>query len=471
MKVLLVAGVCSMCAGACAAYDDIGDESLEVVKMPVVNGKLAYSRFNATGTGWNVYMVEPDGSGLTMLPPGSDYVHENDPAFSPGGRLIAFVRGNASDSTDNEIYRMNADGTCVRQLTNSPAQVSEPDWSPDGTRIAYVRRCHIVTMNSDGTGVFLTDANQCADPDQWRGTPRWSPDGSKILFVSSEVDGAGDVFTMNPDGSGVARLTTDSAGEGTADWSPDGTKIAFASLRDDTARGELYVMDADGGNVVRLTDHASAFDFMPSWSPDGQKIAFFSDFEAPGFGLNLYKMNTDGTGIRLVATDSAGSRIDWAPRFRGLSVSWSNAVQVATDCNSLSKDATAPATWNAGASSIETLAGDGALEFTTRENTSKKAAGLSAGDDAADLDDIDFAIYLRDDGAVLVSEGTSLRRRVGSYAAGDIFRVQVKAGVVTYWQNSVRLYRSQAIPSFPLLVDTSLRTPGATISDVTLEAN
>lgn len=114
---------------------------------------------------------------------------------------------------------------------------------------------------------------------------------------------------------------------------------------------------------------------------------------------------------------------------------------------------------------------EGWLEFTTAENTAQKVAGLSHGDTDRGLTHIDFGIYLRDDGAVLVSEGISVRKRVGSYAPGDVFRVRVTAGVVTYSQNGVRLYRSLAVPTFPLLVDTSLRTPGATIQDVTLEAD
>jgi hypothetical protein len=183
-------------------------------------------------------------------------------------------------------------------------------------------------------------------------------------------------------------------------------------------------------------------------------------------------MNSDGTGMRFVAdTAYVGSQIDWAPLFSGVSVTWMNTLRVAVDCNSMQKDPTAALAWNAGASSVEMLDGNGALEFTTGENTSQKIAGLSNGDDGTGRQDIDFGLYLRDDGALVVSEGSSFHKPVGTYAAGDVFRIRVLEGVVTYWQNGVRLYRSQQAPTFPLLVDTALRTPGATIRDVTLDAD
>jgi len=298
------------------------------------------------------------------------------------------------------------------------------------------------------------------DPDNRDGDPKWSPDGMKILFGSTEA-GNGDLFTMSPDGTGIVNLTNHSAFDWSGDWSPDGSKIAFYSTRDG---GDIYVMDADGGQVTRLTDiHASVQ--SPSWSPDGEKIAFLSSG-------SLYKMNSDGTGMKFVAdTAWSGSQIDWAPRFHGVSVTWMNTLRVTVDCNSVHKNPTAALAWNAGAASIETLAADGALEFTTAENTTDKMAGLATGDWGTDWRDIDFLFHLRDDGALFVREGGSFRRRVGSYVAGDTFRMQVKAGVVTYWQNGVQLYRSLATPVFPLLVDTSLRTPGATIQDVTLETD
>lgn len=137
--------------------------------------------------------------------------------------------------------------------------------------------------------------------------------------------------------------------------------------------------------------------------------------------------------------------------------------------NDLVKSSTDPG-WNAGAVSVETLRSDGFVELTTDENTTAKMAGLSSGDSDQSYQDIDFAIYLGADGVVAVREAGLARGTFGTYQAGDLFRVQVAAGVVTYWQNGALLYTSSGTPTFPLLVDTSLRTTGATISDVVIAA-
>ena len=148
-------------------------------------------------------------------------------------------------------------------------------------------------------------------------------------------------------------------------------------------------------------------------------------------------------------------------------VTWTDAVGVAIDGNDLTKSIDRG--WNAGAISAEVLSGDGFVEFTTGENTTAKMAGLSRGNDGVSYEDIDFAIYLQANGTVGVREGGLTRGKFGPYAAGDVFRVQVQGGVVTYWHNGGLLRASAATPSFPLLVDTSLRTPGATISGAVIE--
>lgn len=93
--------------------------------------------------------------------------------------------------------------------------------------------------------------------------PAWSPDGTRIAF-GSDHEGFRGIYVMDADGSNIQRLSDTRAGENCPEWSPDGTKLVFASWRD--GDGEIYIMDADGGNLQKLTDNGFEEEF-PAWRP------------------------------------------------------------------------------------------------------------------------------------------------------------------------------------------------------------
>ena len=126
-------------------------------------------------------------------------------------------------------------------------------------------------MNADGSEVTPFNNNRGSDP-------TWSPDGQRIAFTSYR-DRNHEIYVMNADGSGVARLTDNDAADWDPAWSPDGQRIAFYSDRDDGNNRsdgdyDIYVMNADGSGVARLTDNGAS---DLAWSPDGERIAFYSD--------------------------------------------------------------------------------------------------------------------------------------------------------------------------------------------------
>ena len=124
--------------------------------------------------------------------------------------------------------------------------------------------------------------------------------------------------------------------------------------------------------------------------------------------------------------------------------------------------------WNAGAASSASLEGDGFVEFTAIETDTLRMCGLGHDDTTHDDTDIDFAIQLTEAGEVKVYESGTLRGTYGTYLSGDRFRVELQLGGVKYRKNGVVFYTSTVSPTYPLAVDTSLYTPGATLSEVRL---
>jgi dipeptidyl aminopeptidase/acylaminoacyl peptidase len=189
-------------------------------------------------------------------------------------------------------------------LTRNTAWDRGPDWSPDGSKIAFISDrdgdYEIYVIDADGTNVTQLTRNTA-----WDRGPDWSPDGSKIAF-HSDRDSDFEIYVMDADGTNVTQLTRNTAWDRGPDWSPDGSKIAFYSDRDNDY--EIYVMDADGSNVVKLTKTLSPIiNQKPAWSPDGKKIAFMSDRDGDN---EIYVVDAGGTNVRQLTNNTAD---EWGP--------------------------------------------------------------------------------------------------------------------------------------------------------------
>ena len=271
------------------------------VLYPVPEGfDISVTLPGAEGGKGEVFLITADDLEQLTSDPGVD----REASWSPDCSRIAFAstRQGRLKSTDADIYLMNPDGTGVVRIVDSPAHDVHPTWSPDGTRLVYYHddahwedgrgpfggrwrpnwNGDLYLVNVDGSGLTrLTDLPGDAGPADW------SPDGRHIL-LSSLHQGNSEIYVINADGTGLRNLTNNPAQDFHPKWSPDGKHIVFASNREQIEEFgranrhywpggglDIYVMDADGGNVTRLTDHPEN-DNLPHWSPDGKWISFTS---------------------------------------------------------------------------------------------------------------------------------------------------------------------------------------------------
>jgi hypothetical protein len=236
--------------------------------------------------------------------------------FSQSPRKLAFVHGGGAVS--GRIAVINEDGT-GQVIFSDGGDDRDPSWSPDGSELVFsgprFGGINIVRMKADGTGqVPLTDT---LDP-VLNIQPVWSPDATRIAFVSNRTGSRrAEIWLMNADGTNPVRLTeniqlgTDSFGpfygtDSSPAWSPDGTKIAFSSTRNGTANPEIYVMNADGSNQTRLTNNTFE-DNDPFWVRGGGRITYWSRRSGQN---GIWEINQDGSSDHQITTGFQG---DWSP--------------------------------------------------------------------------------------------------------------------------------------------------------------
>ena len=210
---------------------------------------------------YEIYTMLTDGSNVSRLT--SNRTEEAYPYYSADGSRVIYeskVDGNW------DVFIMNADGSNQTRITSTPADEEWAHLSPDSRRIVYATggfpNYDIYIMNADGTN----PTPLVTQPDI-QALPKWSHDGKIIAYnfgVLSSGTFTGDVHVVNPDGSND-RSVTNSEGKHVNEnpyWSPDDSRIVFQSNR--SGSFQIYVMDNNGGNQVRLTNHQGN-DYWPSW--------------------------------------------------------------------------------------------------------------------------------------------------------------------------------------------------------------
>jgi Tol biopolymer transport system component len=163
--------------------------------------------------------MNADGSGFTRLTRNRTWT-DDEPSYSPDGSQIVFTR--QLGQTKSTLFVVAADGSVLRQLTPPGFNAGDPDWSPDGTQIVFAQVPRgggddpqdLFTIEPDGSSLTKITHNA---PGRHSFDPHWSPDGTQIVFARERFDDGLGIFTMNADGSGGAKLTTGIQ----YDWDPD----------------------------------------------------------------------------------------------------------------------------------------------------------------------------------------------------------------------------------------------------------
>lgn len=290
-------------------------------KPLTVNGRIAFSTgfinpFPDLSGHSQVFTVNPDGTDvrqLTHVPLGA---HAGDPDWSPDGSHIAYVDNQSGNFA---VLIMKADGTAKHQIAHQvDSDYFTPRWSPDGTMLAvsrcrtlngYLLGCDILVMNADGTGRRILVGSHVINQ-----YPDWSPDGSQIAFTSDRAGLVSALWVVNSSGGGLRRLPLPPNLEAFyPQWSPLGNRILFGNSYG-RATTNTFAMNPAGHRATQVT-HVPIPDsaFFASYAPDGRHAVLISD-SLPGPGADLFTMNANGTDLTPILTSHPRvTYSDWGP--------------------------------------------------------------------------------------------------------------------------------------------------------------
>ena len=291
--------------------DDVAPRPASTVR----NGLLAFSG------GGQIHVVSPDGSGLRQL---TNLGHDAlDVHWSPDGSKLAFrvwTNGNY------QLYVANADGTDPRNLTGSMGVVHF-DWSPDGTMLALTTSQRgtdydLFVVNADGTGLHPVVESPLGEYG-----PRWSPDGTQIAFerwpLRDSDPGTPDIYILDLVSGRTAPVVTSSGWDTGVVWSPDGSRIAFSSEREGDE--EIRIVSADGSGERKLTELPGVAATKATWSPDGERISFIAH---DGEQWDVWVVNDNGTGLlKLTPSERDDGPAVWSPDGRLLAFTSSEVME------------------------------------------------------------------------------------------------------------------------------------------------
>lgn len=249
-------------------------------QFPGANGELAFGRLSPNGPDGIATMPQPGG-----LPTRISHSRgfDREPSYTADGTRLLFVR-------KVDVWTMNADGSDAEKVTDSRAREFCPSWSPDGTTIVFDRAGDLWTVELGAHAPHRLTRTRAREF-----CPSWSPDGTTIAFV---LDGRGpnkfDIALMNADGTDRRRVTADRETQIGPDWSPDGTRIAYTNY-DTFGSTSIVTIGADGSDGLVVFDAGDRAVSSSVYSPDGLWIAFARDSRS-GESSDIWVVKSDGGG-------------------------------------------------------------------------------------------------------------------------------------------------------------------------------
>jgi TolB protein len=258
---------------------------------------------------------------------------------------IAFKRYLDSARTSSAVFVSDVNGKHQRQVTHPPKGIvdDQPDWSPDGKTLTFQRcavSCEVWLVGANGTKPARVGADCLfappGSPCETRLAPAFSPDGS-LAFIrafgafNGEAAEHGELDVASADGSGLRTVVASApytGRGGTVAWAPDGKRLALEITNSKTGTppdGEaVYVVNADGSDLHRVTPFSLEGGDGPDWSPDGKRILFRSHGTATGpAGSQVYTVRPDGTSLRRVSHFKRGTTVkssSFAPDGRWITI-------------------------------------------------------------------------------------------------------------------------------------------------------
>lgn len=245
-------------------------------------GTILYSSTKKNVRNWDLFTIKPDGNDPQQLTDTRDF--EQHPAWSADGKKILFTRGDVMTNID--IYTMDADGSNVARLTEHPERDQRGAFSPDGQTVAFV------SQRDGDVAIWLIDIDGANPRKLVKGRePAFSPDGRRIAFTSSAFHDNDEIYLIDLDGSNMVRLTDNRRKfDWFASWSPTGDRLAYNS----EAYGgqELMIMLANGEAKTRISIAEKTYEQETVWSPDGKGLAYTGKMGDDDY--DIYVVGTNG---------------------------------------------------------------------------------------------------------------------------------------------------------------------------------